>query len=89
MLTFKTILTTLFILDFNRMTSIPEKSVINFMWMVTTFFTMANLGLEITLRQKLGYHHFGRMCFNLYLGKVCLNANIITNRHILFIPRET
>ena len=89
MLTFKTILTTLFILDFNRMTLIPEKSVINFMWMITTIFTLANLGLEITLRQTLGYQHFGRLCFNLYLGKVCLNAKIIKNRHILFTPRET
>ena len=70
MLTFKTILTTLFILDFNRMASIPEKRVIYCMWMVTFFFTTAHLVHEITLRHTLGYHHFGRLCFNLYLGKV-------------------
>ena len=74
MLTFKTVLTTLFILDFNKMTSIPEKSVINFMWMITLMNTLFHLGLEIYLRHTLGYHHFGRLCFNLYLGKVCLNA---------------
>ena len=78
MLTFKTVLTILFILDFNRMTSIPEKIVIRFMWMITSIFTLAHLGHEITLRQTLGYHHFGRLCFNLYLGKVCLYADIIT-----------
>ena len=70
MLTFKTILTTLFILDFNRMASISEKSVIYCMWLVTFFFTLAHLVHEITLRHTLGYHHFARMCFNLYLGKV-------------------
>ena len=49
MLTFKTILTTLFILDFNRMATIPEKRVIYCMRMVTFFFTMAHLVHEITL----------------------------------------
>ena len=70
MLTFKTILTTLFILDFNRMATIPEKRVIYCMWMVTFFFTMSHLVHEFTLRHTLGYLHFGRMCFYLYLGKV-------------------
>ena len=89
MLTFKTVLTILFILDFNRMTSIPEKIVIRFMWMITSIFTLAHLGHEITLRQTLGYHHFGRLCFNLYLGKVCLNAYIITNRqYIIFLGKH-
>ena len=77
MLTFKTILTTLFILDFNRMTSITEKSVINFMWMITMILNLAHVGLEITLRQSLGINHYGRLCFNLYLGKVCLNAELL------------
>ena len=88
MLTFKTVLTTLFIIDFNRMTSIPEKSVIHFLWMITLIFTMGHLGVEMTLRESLGYHHFGRLCFNLYLGKVCKNEQIITNRHIIIFLGE-
>ena len=78
MLTFKTFLKILFILEFNRMTSIPDNIIIRFMWMSTSIFTLAHMGLEITTREKLGYHHFGRLCFNLFLGKVCLNTEIIT-----------
>ena len=75
MLTFKTVLTTLFIIDFNRMTSIPEKRVLHCMWMVIFFVTLSHLVHEFTLRQTFGYHHFGRMCFNLYLGKVGKTAS--------------
>ena len=70
MLTFKMILTTLFILDFNKMTLIPEKMVMRCMWMVTVILTLAHLGLEIYLRHTYEYQHFGRLCFFLYLGKV-------------------
>ena len=90
MLTFKTVLKILLILEFNRMTSIPENTIICFMWMITLIFTLAHLWLEMTLRRTLGYQHFGRLCFNLYLGKVCLNKHISTIRDIInFITRGT
>ena len=86
MLTFKTVLTTLFIIDFNRMTSIPENRVLHCMWLVTFFCTMIHLVHEFTLRHTFGYHHFGRMCFNLFLGKVGQTARCAI-RHDIYIFR--
>ena len=74
MLTFKTILKTLFILDFQKMTSIPEQTVMVWMGVVTIICTVAHLVQEVVLRQALGLHHFGRNCFNIYMGKVRENS---------------
>ena len=70
MLTFKTVLKTLFILDFQKMTSISEHTLMMWMWVVTGICTVAHLVQEAVLRHTLGLHHFGRICFNIYLAKV-------------------
>ena len=70
MLTFKTVLKTLFILDFQKMSSVPEHTLMTWMWVVTAICTMAHLVQEAVLRHTLGLHHFGRICFNIYLAKV-------------------
>ena len=77
MLTFKTVLKTLFILDFPKMTSIPEQTVMMWMWVVTSICAMAHLVQEAVLRHALGIHHFGRMCFYIYMGKVRQNCWIL------------
>ena len=76
--TFKTILKTLFLLDFNRMISISEKKVMICFLAVTSTSTLAILMQEITVRQRLGIHHFARRCFNIYLGQVGSKTLIYT-----------
>ena len=72
MMTFKIFLKTLFIIDFNRMTAIPEKNVLVCLALVTIFCILAHIAEEMFLRNYLGLDHFGRDCFNMYLAKVVL-----------------
>ena len=70
MLTFNRVLKTLFILDFQRMSAVPEQKVMICMGLVTTIFTLAHLGEEAVTRRILGLDHFGRWYLSIYLGKV-------------------
>ena len=70
MITFKTLLRTCFILDFDKMSAISEELVIIVMGMFTSIFTIIFLVWEALLRQHLGLDHFARWCLNTYLGKV-------------------
>ena len=70
MSTFKTVVRTLFILDFDRMAAIPEERMMMWMCACNTVSVLANLGMETFLRNHQGLDHFGRMCLNVYLGKV-------------------
>ena len=77
MLTFKTILKTLFIVDFDRMAAIPEEKVIRWMVVVTSLCTLAHLGEEAVIRNIHGLDHYSRQCYNIYLGNVVLNGIIL------------
>jgi hypothetical protein len=72
MLTYKTVLNTLFIIDFDKMAAVPEQKVMAWMGVVTSFTTLAHLAEEAVTRNILGLDHFSRWCFNIYLGKVVL-----------------
>ena len=72
MLTFKTLLQSLFIMDFDRMAAIPEQRVMVSMMLVTSLSTLAHIGEEVVIRNIRGLDHFARLCFNAYLGKVVL-----------------
>ena len=74
MLTFKTVLKTLFIIDFDRMAEVPEEKVMVWMVVVTSVCTLAHLGEEAILRNIRGLDHYSRQCYNIYLGKVVLNG---------------
>jgi hypothetical protein len=72
MLTFKTGLNTLFILDFNRMAAVSEKKVMVWMCLSTSTCTLAHMAQEALTRNIRGQDHYARMCFNTYLGKVVM-----------------
>ena len=72
MLIFKTVLKSLFILDFDRMAAIPEQKVLVFMVLVTFLSNLVHIGEEVVIRNIRGLDHFARLCFNAYLGKVVL-----------------
>ena len=69
MLTLKTILKTLFILNFNRMISISEEKVLKFFYAITSTCTLVYLMQEI-IRHTLGINYFARGCFNIYAVEV-------------------
>ena len=73
MSTFKTVIRTLFILDFDRMSAIPEERMMIWMYVCTTIPVLSHLGIEAFLRNQQGLDHFGRMCLNVYLGKVWIH----------------
>jgi hypothetical protein len=72
MLTFKTGLNTLFIMDFDRMAAVSEKKVMVCMCVVTSIGTLAHLAGEVITRNIRGLDHYARWCLNTYLGKVAL-----------------
>ena len=84
MLTFKTVLKSLFILDFDRMAAIPEQKVMVFMVLVTFLSNLVHIGEEVVIRNIRGLDHFGRFCFNVYLGKVVLYIIILLACSLLF-----
>ena len=70
MLTFNRVLKTLFILDFQRMSAVPEQKVMICMGLVTSICTLAHLVEEAVTRRILGLDHFSREYWSIYLGKV-------------------
>ena len=70
MLTFKIVVKTMFILDFDRMAMVSEKKMIMCMTVTTTIFTLAHISAEALLRNHRKLDHYARWCFNVYLGKV-------------------
>ena len=70
MLTFSIVLKTLFILDFQRLSLIPEQKVMNCFTAVTVFCSLIYLLQEAAVRHFRGLDHFGRWALNTYLGKV-------------------
>ena len=70
MITFNRVVKILFILDFQRMSAVPEQKVMVCMGVVTSICTLAHLGEEAVTRWIRGLDHFPRMYQTLYLGKV-------------------
>ena len=70
MLTFNRVLMTLFIVDFSRMTAVPEKKVLIYMGLVTFIINVAYLLQEAVFRSLRGLEHFSRGSLSFYLGKV-------------------
>ena len=70
MLSFKTVVNTFFIVDFDRMSAVAEKKVMIWMGAVTAICTLTHVVEEAVTRQAKGLDHFARWCFNIYLGKV-------------------
>ena len=70
MLTFTRVLMTLFIIDFSRMTALPEKKVLIYMGLVTFIINVAYLLQEAVVRSLRGLEHFSRGSLSFYLGKV-------------------
>ena len=97
MITFKIVVKTCFIIDFDKMLSVPEQKVIVCMRVITSLVTLIHLGEEALIRNIRGLDHYARWCFNIYLGKVVLygticfsNANCLLNfREMLPIQRWT
>ena len=73
MLSFKTVVNTFFIVDFDRMSAVAEKKVMIWMGAVTAICTLTHVVEEAVTRQAKGLDHFARWCFNIYLGKVYLS----------------
>ena len=70
MLFFKTIVHTLFVIDFDRMATIGETGMIIGMGVCTFTFTVAHVAMEALLRNHLGLEHYPRWCFSVYISKV-------------------
>ena len=70
MLTFKIIVKILFILDFDRMTMIPESTIMCFLCACTTFSIVSHVALEVLLRNLRGLQHYPRWCLVVYISKV-------------------
>ena len=74
MITFKIVVKTFFIIDFDKMASVPEQKVIVCMRVITSLVTLIHLGEEALIRNIRGLDHYARWCFNIYLGKVVLHG---------------
>ena len=72
MLAFNRVLKTLFILDFQRMTAVPEKCILISMGMVTFLFTSLHIVQEVLARWSLALDHFPRGDFYDFLSKVII-----------------
>ena len=83
MQTFKIVVKTMFILDFDRMTMISEKNMLMGMGVCTTISNLIHVAGEALLRNHRKLEHYARWCFNVYLGKVCWN--FYKKRHIIFL----
>ena len=70
MLAFNRVLKTLFILDFQRMTAVPDKSVLISMGIVTFLCTSIHIVQEVLARRSLGLDHFPRAHLYVFLSKV-------------------
>ena len=70
MLSFKTVVNTLFVVDFDWMSGLAERKVMIWMGAVTSVSTLMHVLDEAVTRKAKGLDHFARWCFNIYLGKV-------------------
>ena len=77
-LTFKTVFNTFFVVDFDRMSAVPERKVMILMGGVTSVCTLAYL--EAVTRKHKGLDHFARWSFNIYLGKARFRYKIHGHR---------
>ena len=69
MMTFNRILKTLFIIDFKRISMVPEEKVLKLFAFVIFLMSVFYLLQEVIVRNLRGLNHFGR-AFGVYLGKV-------------------
>ena len=69
MITFNRVLKTLFIIDFQRMSLVPEEKVMKLFGFITFLSSVLYLLQEVAVRYLRGLNHFGRN-FAVYLGKV-------------------
>ena len=72
MLAFNRVLKTLFILIFQRMIAVPDKSVLISIGMVTFLFTSLHIVHEVLAQRSLGLDHFPRGDFYVFLSKVII-----------------
>ena len=87
MLTFNRVLKAFFILDFQRISLIPENRVMSSLCFVTVICSLIYLLQETIVREIRGLNHFGRWSLSIYLGKVVFNYQIpLINKSI---KRET
>ena len=70
MITFNRVLKTLFILDFQRISLIPERRVVRWFGFVTAFASCFYLIQEAIVRNFRGLNHYGSWAISTYLGKV-------------------
>ena len=70
MLTFKIVVKALFILDFDRMTMIPENTIMCLLYACTTMASVSHVALEVLLRNHRGLQHYPRWCLVVYISKV-------------------
>ena len=77
MLTFNRIITSAFILNFPRMSAVPEKQVMRCLGMFTIIFTLGSIIHEVLERENNELDHFGRLNIFPFLGKVQIKYNII------------
>ena len=76
MITFNRVLKTLFIIDFQRISLIPEEKVMKLFGFTTFLSSVIYLLQEVAVRYLRGLNHFGRN-FAVYLGKVGYQLCII------------
>ena len=69
MMTFNRILKTLFIIDFKRISMVPEEKVMKLFAFVIFLMSVFYLLQEVIVRNLRGLNHFGR-ALGVYLGKV-------------------
>ena len=69
MMTFNRVLRTLFIIDFKRISMVPEEKVMKLFGLVTFITSVLYLLQEAAVRNFRGLNHFGR-AFGVYLGGV-------------------
>ena len=87
MITFNRVLKALFILDFQRISLIPEHRVMSSLCFVTVICSLIYLLQEAIVREIRGLNHFGGWSLSIYLGKVVFNYQIpLINKSI---KRET
>ena len=72
MLSFKIIVQTLFVIDFDHMASMGETGMMTALGACTTTLTVVHVVMESILRNHRGLQHYPRWCASVYISKVCL-----------------
>ena len=70
MITFNRVLKTLFILDFQRISLVPEQRLIGLFAFVTIFTSTFYMVQEAVVRDFRGLNHYGSWALSIYIGKV-------------------